>query len=130
MATLFLNDFYTIRSKQTDPGKQHLEVQVHINRDHAIFTGHFPEHPVVPGVVMLQMITEILSETLQEELSLKELTRVKFLSLVDPTDHPFLEFELSVGPKDQQLYDVSAKLFSRKQLILQCTGKWETTPAN
>lgn len=127
MATLFLNDFYTIRSKRKDPDEFHLKVLVHINRDHALFAGHFPHHPVVPGVVMIQMITEILSDSFQEELTLRELDRVKFLSLVDPTTNPFLEFELEVELQDPQGYRVNAKLMSGDQLTLKCCGKWERT---
>jgi len=130
MATLFLNDFYTIRSKKTDPGKSHLKVQVQINRDHVLFAGHFPEHPVVPGVVMIQMITEILSDSLQDELELKELDRVKFLSLVDPATHSSLEFEMIIKREDQQYFHVNANIYSQEQLIMKCNGKWERTPVN
>ena len=31
-------------------------VQVMLNPQHAIYNGHFPQQPVVPGVCMLQMI--------------------------------------------------------------------------
>ncbi len=130
MATLFLNDFFTIQSKKKDPDKFHLKVKVQVNRDHAIFTGHFPEQPVVPGVVLIQMITEILSDSLQEELTLKELTRVKFLSLVDPAIHSTLEFELIIKKEDQQPYHVSVTVHSREQLIMKCSGKWDFKPAN
>jgi len=130
MATLFLNDFYTIRSKKTDPDKNHLLVQVHIKRDHALLTGHFPGHPVVPGVVMIQMITEILADSLQEELELKELGRVKFLSLVDPNVHPCLEFELAIKQEDPQSCQFDARILSEDQLIMKCSGKLERTPAN
>ena len=130
MATLFLNDFYTIRSKKTDPGNNYLQVQVHINRDHALFTGHFPDHPVVPGVVMIQMITEILSDSLQEELDLKELTRVKFLSLVDPGVHPFLAFDLTIKQEDMQCYQVNAEILLREKLVMKCNGRWKRTTVN
>ncbi len=130
MATLFLNDFYTIGSTKTDPGKSHLEVQVHLNRDHLLFAGHFPDHPVVPGVVMIQMITEILSDSLQNSLELKELDRVKFLFLVDPAIHNTLEFELIIKKEDQQSYHVTTTIRSQEQLILQCKGKWEQEPVN
>ena len=134
MAKLFLNDFYTIASMKTDPGKSHLEVQVHLDRDHLLFAGHFPDQPVVPGVVMIQMITEILSDSLQDDLELKELDRVKFLSLVDPAIHPTLEFELIIKKEekkeDQQYYHVNANIHSQEQLIMKCNGKWERKQAN
>jgi len=130
MATLFLNDLYTIRSKKTGTDNNHLLVQVHIKQDHALFTGHFPDHPVVPGVVMIQMITEILSDSLREELTVKELTRVKFLTLVDPTGNPNLDFELEIDREDPKYYQVNARILSEDQMIVKCNGKWERTTAN
>ena len=129
MAKLFLNDFYTIGSIKTDPGKNHLEVQVNLDRDHLLFAGHFPDQPVVPGVVMIQMITEILSDSLQNNLELKELDRVKFLSLVDPAVHKILEIELTIKEEDQQSYHVTTTIRSQEELIMQCKGKWEQEPA-
>ncbi len=130
MATLFLNDFFSIRSVKTDPGKSHLKVLVDLNRDHSLFAGHFPDHPVVPGVVLIQMITEILSDVIQDDYELKELDRVKFLSLVDPATHPTLEFELIIKQGDRQPYHVGATVHSHEQLIMKCSGKWDCKPAN
>ena len=79
---------------------------------------------------MIQMITEIIADSLQEELELKELDRVKFLSLVDPATHSSLEFELIIKREDQQYFHVNANIYSQEQLIMKCNGKWERTPVN
>lgn len=37
-------------------------VQVMLNPQHAIYSGHFPQQPVVPGVCMLQIIKECIEK--------------------------------------------------------------------
>ena len=37
-------------------------VQVMLNPQHAIYSGHFPQQPVVPGVCMLQIIKRVHRE--------------------------------------------------------------------
>jgi 3-hydroxyacyl-[acyl-carrier-protein] dehydratase len=50
-----------------------------------IFAGHFPDQPVVPGACMLQIVKEILADTLHKPLRLTKADNIKFLSLVDPS---------------------------------------------
>lgn len=57
-----------------------LEIDPH----NEIFGGHFPDEPVVPGACMLQVIKDVLADTLKAELRLVKATNIKFLSLVTP----------------------------------------------
>ena len=46
-------------------------VQVMLNPQHAIYSGHFPQQPVVPGVCMLQIIKECVEKIQQAPLQYK-----------------------------------------------------------
>lgn len=46
------------------------------------FQGHFPDHPILPGVCKMQAVLVLLQEWYQKEISLKEIVMAKFLSPV------------------------------------------------
>lgn len=58
--------------------------------DHPAFAGHFPGHPLLPGVVLLSWVMETLAAmpTLAERLgATPSIEQVKFLSAVGPGQH-------------------------------------------
>ncbi len=59
---MLLKDLYKIKSFTYADGKVNTEVI--INKDHEIFTGHFPDNPVMPGVCMIQIIKELTEKAL------------------------------------------------------------------
>ncbi len=65
---------------------------------HAVFTGHFPENPIVPGVCTLDMITDVVNEACGGGYVLQAASNVKFLQLIRPTDSPALTMSWS-GPE-------------------------------
>ena len=56
---MLLGDFFEI-SDINNAENGSIEALIKINKDHAIFNGHFPEFPIVPGVCMIQMVKEIV----------------------------------------------------------------------
>ena len=91
-----LNDFYTIlNSNSTDGGTS---VLVKINKEHSIFEGHFPNHPVTPGVCTMQIIKELSEEHFGKELMLKTARNVKFMAIINPEENDEVRFDLSFEP--------------------------------
>ena len=56
------------------------------HRDSAVYRGHFPGQPVTPGVLMLQAVTELLSQAAGRPLALKKVINVKYLAMMGPDD--------------------------------------------
>ena len=67
-------------------------VQVMLNPQHAIYNGHFPQQPVVPGVCMLQMIKECIEKIQQAPLQYKQIASCKFLSVINPNETPECDY--------------------------------------
>lgn len=51
---------------------------------HAIFKGHFPGQPVVPGVCLIHIVKAIANMIAGEKVQLAKASNVKFLQLIDP----------------------------------------------
>jgi 3-hydroxyacyl-[acyl-carrier-protein] dehydratase len=89
---LLLNDLYTIQSL-SETGNQIL-ASVALRPDHPIFLGHFPGQPVLPGVCMMEMITEIAGEQLNSTFRISGAPQVKFLHMIDPEKNPLINLEI------------------------------------
>ena len=57
---------------------------VTIGADHPSLAGHFPGHPVVPGVVMLGEIMNAIREMTKENIEFVGMPSAKFMSPLNP----------------------------------------------
>ena len=48
------------------------------------FSGHFPDHPILPGIAQLDMVAAVIARSRQKELFIQHLNRVKFKKIVSP----------------------------------------------
>jgi 3-hydroxymyristoyl/3-hydroxydecanoyl-(acyl carrier protein) dehydratase len=63
-----------------------------IPADHPALPGHFPGHPIVPGVVLLELVEALLAD---HGYRVRECPQVKFLSPVAPLDRLALRVEIT-----------------------------------
>ena len=106
---MLLNNFFFIQ--RIENAENALKASLLINKAHKIFEGHFPAIPIVPGVCMMQMIKEILEQQLNRRLNIRSGDNMKFLSVINPTEHN--EIEASIQFEDaQEGLKINATLFS------------------
>lgn len=77
--------------------------------DHPVFAGHFPGRPILPGVVLLDMVLHVVADAVEIGLEACEIGAVKFLSPAKPGDtleirHDFpvdgiIRFDISAGER-------------------------------
>lgn len=68
------------------------EQEVVIPEDHPSLAGHFPGHPVVPGVVILDELRRAV-QSWKEDAQIAGLTQVKFSAPLFPGEVLHLRFE-------------------------------------
>ncbi|RKU02753.1 beta-hydroxyacyl-ACP dehydratase [Burkholderia sp. Nafp2/4-1b] len=68
-----------------------------IPADHPALPGHFPGHPIVPGVVLLDHAIAALGASLKRPLDTWRLASAKFLSPVAPGEPLDLAFDAAAG---------------------------------
>jgi 3-hydroxyacyl-[acyl-carrier-protein] dehydratase len=106
---MLLNSLFFVEQQTTETGS--VSASVRIDGNHKIFQGHFPGHPVVPGVCMVQLIRELLEETLKARLHLKSAGNIKFLTVINPLQNSQVEATVTFVHEADR-YVVNATLFN------------------
>ena len=98
------------------------------NQEHWIKDCHFPGSPIVPGVFLLQMVTELLQGEVGYPLYINGIKNVKFINIISPRVNPEVCVKLSgMAPLDgmvkvQAVFSDCAdptRLFAKMSLTLQ-----------
>jgi len=88
---------------------------IELNPEHSIFAAHFPNHPITPGVCIIQIAKELSEEILKRELLLKEAKNIKFLNVIDPLKNKEVTFSISVSSKDEREHKIAAVVYNQNQ---------------
>src|SRR5690606_5569200 len=116
---MLLKDFYTVQSSNS-LDENSFETIISIEKEHAIFNGHFPDFPVTPGVAMLQIIKELTEKQIHQSLFLEAASNVKFLAIVDPNKNPILKFSITFQESAHNIKLTNATSFSDGTPVLKC----------
>jgi len=100
---MLLKDFYTITEYNYNQTDSTIIAQIQINTEHKIFQGHFPENPVVPGVMVLQIIKELLEKATEQNLMLTSASQIKYLVMIIPERNRNICFAIQIKPENNQL---------------------------
>lgn len=65
--------------------------------NHPAFAGHFPDMPILPGVVLLDVALQAIAEANNITLAFCKISSVKFLSPAKPGDVLIIEHKTSVN---------------------------------
>lgn len=99
-----------------------LEAEISIDAKHTIYEGHFPNNPVTPGVVQLEMVKEILGTHFNKTIQLKSLSTSKFLAVLNPEKTPEATFKMNVVEQEDQSLKVSGQLSNSEGICLKFSG--------
>lgn len=78
--------------------------------DHPVFAGHFPNHPIVPGVLLLDWAQAAIEAELGEPVL--ALTEAKFHSPATPADVLELDFEIGISTVRFEIRSAARKIAS------------------
>lgn len=90
---MLLKDFYKVEQVEKISEMKY-NVIITLNKEHAIFKGHFPGNPVTPGVCMMQIIKELSQDIVGSSLMMVSSSNVKFMALINPEINSKLRLEL------------------------------------
>jgi 3-hydroxymyristoyl/3-hydroxydecanoyl-(acyl carrier protein) dehydratase len=80
-----------------------------VTKDHPALSGHFPGHPVVPGVVVLDEVIETLKQQYGDSLIVTGLPAVKLSSPLKPEE----PLKITIEPEDVETAAFTCRVGSR-----------------
>lgn len=78
--------------------------------DHPAFAGHFPGHPIVPGVLLLDWAQTVIEQQLGHPI--QALAEAKFHSPATPTDVLEIDFEAGASAVRFEIRSATRKIAS------------------
>ncbi len=116
-------DFYTVLKKEHGEGE--LLYNIKLNSEHPIYSGHFPDVPVTPGVCQVEIIKECLEDGLKKKLFLKSSKDIKFAGLNNPKEKDELLVKITYSLQDNDLIKVNATLVDNQEnVVLKLRGEF------
>lgn len=111
-----MDSLYAIREVEKGEN-QSAEISVEINPTHSVFEGHFPGQPILPGVIMIDILNDCLQNLLNAKYRMKSASQIKYLNVVDPRKHAELRLSITWTEKEDGL-------------LVQCNSKLDEATAN
>ena len=105
-----MTTLYNISNLTTDGNT--FTAAITLNPSHSVFAGHFPGQPVVPGVVLVEIATAVVSRLLKMEMIVTEASVIKFLQVIDPTVNPVLLIDGSIVEEEENKFKATCRFSS------------------
>ena len=110
------NTSYTITHIKRE-GNQ-IEADVLLDDSHALFSGHFPGNPIVPGVLNIEIIQSIIDQTLGK-YKIGKINQLKFLKPVVPGETNELHYSITVSEKENGEISIAIRGLSNESVHLK-----------
>lgn len=94
---------------------------MNIPNDHPCFAGHFPGHPIVPGVLLLERVMSLARSRLGLPLANCEVYNVKFLAPVGPGDQ--INIDWIEGAVNEYRFAVCIVASADDEKVIACSGQ-------
>ena len=85
------------------------QATVRFPRSSPVFAGHFPQAPILPGVVLIDAAVQVVAQAMRRKLRLSQLSNAKFTNVVEPDQAVVLSFKVSPDPADASRVKVAGK---------------------
>lgn len=105
---IFYNSLYKIiTSEKTGTGHA---MTLEMEHTHPLFKGHFPGSPVLPGVVLLQIIRECVENSFSKAIFLeyKDIQQCKFPMPIVMENNRNIRLDFSIQGDDASLFRLNA----------------------
>ncbi len=96
-----INDFFEVL--ETSVSEVGFITTIKLNPGHIVYSGHFPGHPVTPGVIQLQIVHELIEKYFHRDLKLITMHQCKFLKILNPNETSQIVVHIELNSKDELL---------------------------
>lgn len=126
---MLLNKLYRTRSLNVNADGTGFMAEIELDPNHPLFKGHFPGNPILPGVCTVQIIRELLEQSVQKSLRMTKAGNIKYLGFVNPVNMPLLTFKLQIKAGDSTNISCSATVSAQGVSVCSFKGEFLPTPS-
>ncbi len=119
---MLLRDFYSIDTFAAE--EQTVKADISINSKHAIFEGHFPGNPIVPGVTMVQIVKELLGKSVDTDLFLSKALNIKFMAILNPEENPGVVVNITIKKKEGDVITAASTITKEDKVFFKFSGQF------
>jgi 3-hydroxyacyl-[acyl-carrier-protein] dehydratase len=114
---------YSILEKRQEDSS--ISYLIEFDFSHPVFKGHFPGKPVLPGVMMCDIIRYQVSDVLGKEVQLKTAKNIKFSRMIIPSENNNYNVKISIINNEEQ-YEVKAVISQNDNIYFKLNAKYKT----
>jgi 3-hydroxyacyl-[acyl-carrier-protein] dehydratase len=103
MTQTLIPDFYQLNDMSDLLTDDTFTARIGLNPHHILYQGHFPSGAIVPGVMIMQIIKELLQKRISQNLMLTQGDNVKFLAPLLPTEQNSVHFHFTLKRTDAEI---------------------------
>lgn len=92
--------------------------RIHLNYEPQIYSGHFPQFPICPGMLLIWIVRHCIKSVTNSNVSWEEINKCKFHHPCYPEDDLFLVLGIEGYDALNKHGQVTAKMSKGEQLIL------------
>jgi 3-hydroxyacyl-[acyl-carrier-protein] dehydratase len=121
---MLLDKLYKVSSLNANSDGSGFLAEIELDPNHPVFTGHFPGNPILPGVCTVQIIKELLEQSIHKPLRMTKAGNIKYLGFVNPATMPLLTFRLQVKTMEPSCISCSATVSANEQIVCSFKGEY------
>lgn len=120
---LLENKFYKVLGVTASPDGSHGVFRLALLPDCAVYRGHFPGHPVCPGVFNIETIKECAMLLSHRRLAMPVVKQCRFTAVASPSICPEVTLDITLSPAGQDAYSVTASIADDGQVYVEFKGQ-------
>ena len=101
-----INDFFEVI--ETSAGEAGFITRIKLNPNHIIYSGHFPNHPVTPAVILVQIVHELIEKHFSKKVKLISMSGCKFLKVLNPNETIQVVIHIHLA-RNEELLNIKAR---------------------
>ena len=111
---------YSVKSFIKEDSQLNAEIQ--LNPSSEIYKGHFPDNPVTPGVLQIEMVKSVLSAHYQQKFRLLKMNSSKFLAILNPDKTSVVKLQLNIQEESEEEIKLSGILKDGDTTFMKIQG--------
>ena len=120
-----LKSLYTI--SELNINENEFSARIAFDPSHEIFSGHFPDQPIVPGVCLIHIVKEIANKIAGREVLMSNGKNIKFLNVIDPGGNKDVNIKGTFLFKQDDTLSLSASLTKETVVFFKFKGTFKTS---